>query len=114
MGLDYFIYNTKTGNLISCTRFSGMPFLYEDAVSYIHTCVARGGLYHIDEWTIDEDSELYKEEMNKPLMFRDDDMVIYCSKNDILNLQKLMTVNKTVLEELMTKDNSDGLIVRIF
>ena len=31
MALDYYIYSTKTGDLISETRYAGMPFLWSDA-----------------------------------------------------------------------------------
>lgn len=114
MGLDYHIYNTKTGELISSDRWAGMPFLWKEASSYVHDCVVKCDLWHIEEWTIDKESEIYKEEMNKDPWFRDDDLILYCSKDDIINLQKLMKVNETLLEELMTKHNSDGLIIRIF
>lgn len=114
MGLDYHIYNTKTGKLISDDRWAGMPFLWKEADPYIHNCVVKGNLYHIDEWTIDKEAEMYKEEMSKDPWFRDDDIIIYCSKDDILNLQKLMKVNETLLEELMSEHDSDGLIIRIF
>lgn len=114
MGLDYHIYNTKTGELISDDRWAGMPFLSQEASPYVHDCVVKGDLWHIDEWTIDKESEIYKEEMNKDHWYRDDDVILYCSKDDILNLQKLMKVNEMLLEELMTEHNSDGLIIRIF
>lgn len=113
MSVDYWFYNTKTGEIISEDRWAGMPFLREEAKPYIHTCVVKGSYDHIEEWTIDKNSEMYKVEMNKSPWLRGDDMVIYCSKEDIINLQKLMTVNKTLLEELMTEHDSDGLIIRI-
>lgn len=114
MGLDYHIYHTKTGKLISKTRYAGMPFLWEQATPYIHTCVVNGNLDHIDEWTIDKNSKLWKDEMSKEPWYKDDDIIIYCSKEDILNLQKLMICNETLLQELMDKYDSDGLIIRIF
>lgn len=114
MGLDYHIYNTKTGKLISDDRWAGLPFLWKEASPYVHNCVVKGDLWHINEWTIDKESEMYKEEMNKDPWFRDDDIILYCSKDDILNLQKLMKVNETLLEELMIEHDSDGLIIRIF
>ena len=114
MGLDYHIYNTKTGKLISNDRWAGLPFLWKEASPYIHDCVVKGDLWHINEWTIDKESEMYKEEMSKDPWFRDNDIIFYCSKDDILNLQKLMKVNETLLEELMIEHDSDGLIIRIF
>ena len=114
MGLDYYMYHIKTGRRISTDRYAGMPFLWKSASQYIHTCVVKGNLDYISEWTIDENSNLWKEEMNKSPWYREDDIMIYCSREDVLNLQKLMTCNKTLLEELMTKHQSDGLIVRIF
>ena len=114
MSLDYHIYHTKTGELISDTRYAGMPFLWNNASQYTHECVVKGDLYHITEWTIDEDSELWKEEMSKSPWHREDDILLYCSREDVLNLQKLMTCNETLLEELMDEHQSDGLIIRIF
>ena len=114
MALDYYIYSTKTGDLISKTRYAGMPFLWSDATPYTHTCVVKGDLGHLDEWTTDENSELWQSEFNKEPWYREDDLLLYCSKEDIINLQKLMTCNETVLEELMNEYKSDGLIVRIF
>ena len=80
--------------------------------------LSKAGKYHfvdnITEWTIDENSELWKKEMSKHPWFREDDLILYCSKEDILELQKQMKVNKTLLEELMEEHDSDGLIIRIF
>lgn len=114
MGLDYHIYHTKTGKCISEDKYAGMPFLWESAAPYTHECVVRGNLDSISEWTIDESSELWKNEMSKDPWYREDDIVLYCSKDDILNLQKLMTCNQTLLEELMKEHDSNGLIIRIF
>lgn len=114
MGLDYYMYHTKTGKCISDDRYSGMPFLWESAAPYTHTCVIKGNLDNISEWTIDENSELWKSEMSKDSWYREDDLILYCSKEDILELQKQMKVNKTLLEELMNEHDSDGLIIRIF
>lgn len=114
MGLDYNIYHTKTGKLINKDRYGGMPFLWEEAEPYTHTCVAKGNFDKIDQWTIDENSELWKSEMSKEPWYREDDVILYCSKDDILNLQKLMNCNETVLEEIMIRNESDGLIIRIF
>ena len=114
MGLDYYMYHTKTGKCISKDRYAGMPFLWEAATPYVHTCVIRGNLDNIIEWTIDENSELWKEEMGKDPWYIEDDLILYCSKEDVLELQKQMKVNKTLLEELMVEHESDGLIIRIF
>lgn len=65
MGLDYNIYHTKTGKLISKDRYGGMPFLWEEASPYTHTCAVKGSFDKIDQWTIDENSELWKSEMDK-------------------------------------------------
>lgn len=114
MALDYYLYHTKTGECISKDRLAGMPFLFENATPYVHTCVIKGSLKHIDKWTIDENSELWKEEMSKDPWYREDDYILYCSRQDILELQKLMSCNETILEELMDRYDSDGLIVRVF
>lgn len=114
MGLDYHMYHTKTGKLISKDRFAGMPFLWEKATPYIHTCIVKGTLDKIEQWTIDENSELWKLEMSKEPWYREDDIILYCSRNDILELQKLMACNETVLEEIMIQNKSDGLIIRMF
>lgn len=58
MALDYYLYSTKTGKCVSTDRYAGMPFLFENATPHVHTCVIKGSLDHIDEWTIDENSEL--------------------------------------------------------
>lgn len=114
MSFDYFIYHTKTGKLISKDRYVAMPFLWGEASPYIHTCITKGRLDRIEQWTIDENSELWKLEISKESWDREDDVILYCSKDDILNLQKLMICNKTALEEIMVSNGSDGLIVRIF
>lgn len=114
MGFDYYMYHTKTGKLISKDRYTGMPFLWEQASPNVHTCIVKGSLDKIDQWTIDENSELWKSEISKDPWDREDDIILYCSKEDVLNLQKLMTCNNTILEEIMTRNESDGLIVRIF
>lgn len=114
MGLDYYMYHTKTGDLISKDRFAGMPFLWEKATPYVQACVVRGTLDKIEQWTIDENSELWKMEMSKEPWYREDDIILYCSEYNILKLQKLMTCNETVLEEIMIQNESDGLIIRIF
>lgn len=113
MGLNYYIYHTKTGKLISKDRYTGMPFLWKEASPYIHTCIVKGTFNTIDQWTIDENSKLWKLEMSKSPWYRDDDVILYCSRDNILKLQKLMTCNETVLEEIMTQNESDGLIIRI-
>ena len=114
MGLDYYMYHTKTGALISKERYAGLPFLNDNAEPFIHPCIAKGDLDHIDEWTMDEDSELWESEISKYPWFGDDDILIYCSRADILFLQEIMTCNKTLLEELIDEYDSDGLIIRIF
>lgn len=115
MATDYYIYHTETGECISKDRWAGLSVLFEKNNPYVHMCIAKtqGSCDYLTEWTTDKESELWKNELKKPYYCRDDGF-LYCSKEDVLNIQKLMPCNKTALEEIMNKHNSDGLIIGIF
>lgn len=116
MGMDYYMYHPSTGKCISTARYAGMPFLWEPATPYIHPCVVKlsPAFDIVEEWTVDENSLLYKAEMSKHPWERDDTCWLYCSKDDVFKLQDLMTANKTLLEEIMNNNDADGLIVNIW
>lgn len=119
MGRDYYIYNPKTGDLLSDTRYAGMPFTFEENLKYGKECAiewdyTRGPLNKIKEWSVDKDSELYKKVFNvSSWYFNDAQSAIYYRKEEILEMQKTMSCNETLLEELMICYDLDELIVQI-
>lgn len=112
MGFYYNFYSPKTGKKIYDGKYVGMPFLFNEFDKLGRKCAAKWDKKYenIKVWTTDTQSDFYKE------YYSDDDygwnqIIVYYTKDEILKMQKSMTCNETLLEELLENNNLDGLIV---
>lgn len=111
MGDYYCFYSPKDGKLVDDGKYAGMPFLSNEADKYGKDCAVKWDDYNkIDSWSIDKTSEFYKQYFSFPPNY---ECVIYYSREEIIEMQKLMTCNETLLEEILDENNLDGLIVLI-
>lgn len=114
MSMDYWMFHPKTGKLISDERWAGMPFFYNCNLKYGKTCAIAWDnfLQEIKEWTCDKDSELWKSvHGNNIFEYNDNDIGTYYTREEIIQMQKTMTTNKTLLERLIDENDADGLII---
>lgn len=114
MGFYYNFYSPKTGKKIDDGKYAGMPFFFTEFGTLGHKCAVKWdkNYKNIKEWTTDTESDFYK------VYNTDDDYgwdwtILYYTKDDILKMQKSMTCNETLLEELLENNDLDGLIVVI-
>ena len=107
MGNYYYFYSPKDGKLVDDGKYAGMPFLRNEADKYGKDCAVKWNDYNkIDSWSIDKTSEFYKQYFSFPPNY---ECVIYYSREEIIEMQKLMTCNETLLEEILDENNLDGL-----
>ena len=108
MSVDYYFYSPKSGELLKIGRYAGMPFLMTEYRDFGVSCAVEldDSYKNIIKWTIDKESAFYKEQDYSELF-------LYYTKEEILKMQKHMKCNNTLLQELLEKNNLDGLIVRI-
>lgn len=116
MAIDCHIYNPVDGNLISNERFFSIPFLYESNINYGKRCVVHQDkyLYHIDKWTLDENSDLWNSIMCiSPLMQDSTDLCEFYSKEEIVKMDGNKTIKDSLID-MMNNYNIDGIIVQIW
>lgn len=112
MSAYYYFYSPKTGEKIEEGKYVGLPFLWNsefiDVTSLIHSCAVKKDKSYerISQWTIDKQSKLWRD-------YCDNYDTVYCSKEEILKLQKLMRCNRTLMQELVEENDCEGLIIEI-
>lgn len=119
MSAYYYFYSPKTGEKIDEGKYVGLPFLWNseftDATSLIHSCAVKKDKYYerISQWTIDERSKLWRDYWDNYDQYAPDFIFLYCSKEEILKLQKLMSYNRTLMQKLIEENDCEGLIIEI-
>lgn len=108
MSVDYYFYSSKSGELLDSGRYAGMPFLEAKNRDFGIPCAVKltDNYKNIIKWTTDKGSTFYKDQNY-------DELFLYYTKEEILKMQESMKCNNTLLQELLEKDNLDGLIVRL-
>jgi hypothetical protein len=114
MGFYYNFYSPKTGQKIDDGKYVGMPFFVTEFDTLGHKCAVKWdkNYKNIEAWTIDAESDFYKEYCSDDI-YGWDWTILYYTKDEILKMQKSMTCNKTLLEELLENNKLDGLIIVI-
>lgn len=112
MGWYYNFYSPKTGKKIDDGKYGGMPFFFTEYENLGYTCAVKWDKEYknIEAWSTDKESDFYKEYKSDDL-YGWDWTIIYYTKDEILEMQKSMTCNEHLLEELMDDNGLDGLIV---
>lgn len=112
MGMYYYFYSPKTGKQIDEGKYVGMPF-YDNR--YGCNCAVKWdkNSNNIEAWTIDKESDFYKHYYQNYYEYGFYDAIIYYTRNEIIEMQKIMKDNKTLLQELLDNNDLDGLIVQI-
>lgn len=115
MGLYYYFYSPKTGKKIDEGKYVSMPFCDNKVEAYGCNCAIKWdkNYNNIEAWTIDKESDFYKNYYQNSYGYGWDDVIIYYTRNEIIEMQKIMKNNKTFLQELLDKNDLDGLIVQI-
>lgn len=111
MSVDYYFYSPESGKLLKSGRYAGMPFLVfgnrtiKNSDYGVFCFVKFDDEDNIVGWKITNENEIFP--------FYYDELLYYYKKEEILKMQKHMKCNNTLLQELLEKNNLDGLIVRI-
>lgn len=112
MSIYYYFYSSKTGEKIDEGSYVGLPFLWNseiiDVSSFIHPCAVKKDKSYkrISQWITAQQSKLWRD-------YWDHYDTLYCSKEEILKLQKLMRYNRTLMQELIEDNDCEGLIIEI-
>lgn len=114
MGFYYNFYSPKTSQKIDKGKYAGMPFFFTEFDTLGRKCAVKWDkdYKNIEAWTIDTESDFYKKYCSDDI-YGWDWTILYYTKDEILKMQKSMTCNETLLEELLENNNLDGLIIVI-